>query len=164
MMELRVGLSCKLAVIRVGVPGNISSPDTMCKPSLSLGLMMLVESVLVSSQLVGGGGLVTLPAGWVYHDNLTLAVSKTAGVLAKELLAVERLRENERKVVSLQARERLVRLDPVPKYRVEKTIMIGSELPAEEVLAYGDSLSFSPPQDTRYSTVQDQGTEQYNTV
>ena len=128
-------------------------PGTMYNPSLSLAMMMMVESVLVSSQLVGGGGLVTLPAGWVYHDNLTLAVSKTAGALAKELLAVERHQENQRKVLSLQARERLVRLDPVPRYGVEK-IVIGTELPAEEVLAYGDSLSFSPPQDTRYSTVQ----------
>ena len=30
------------------------------------------RSVLVAGQLVGHRGLVSLPPGWVYHDNLTL--------------------------------------------------------------------------------------------
>ena len=35
-------------------------------------VVAVVRTVLVSGQLVGHRGLVSLPLDWVYHDNLTL--------------------------------------------------------------------------------------------
>ena len=89
----RTLLSCKLATRCVGVscgPGNMYkyitgnlsdqiSSDLLQSPLLVVVAAVLVavavvrrRSVLVSGQLVGHRGLVSLPPGWVYHDNLTL--------------------------------------------------------------------------------------------
>ena len=76
-------------------------------------------------------------------------MSKSAGKLARRLLAVE----EQRQVAGLQTRLRQAG-DRQPSYRQQTdSIAIGSQLPAEEVLAYGDSLYLSPPQNTRYNVL-----------
>lgn len=107
----------------------------------------MVRTVLVSGQLLGHRGLVSLPEDWVYHDNLTLTVSKSAGKLAKELEVREKHRESERKVLQLQRRERVT----VPRYDQQESQenLLGQEVAAQSVLAYGDSLSLQPVQNTR---------------
>ena len=128
-------------------------------------MVALVRTVLVSGQLVGHRGLVSLPLDWVYHDNLTLTgqisvqrsssiiclhsflVSKTAGRLAQELEVTEKHRESERKVLELQGRERVT----VPRYDQQESQenLLGQEVAAQSVLAYGDSLYLQPVQNTR---------------
>merc|ERR1711981_1122129 len=94
--------SCKLATRRVGVSCNHRNMERYTSGVL---LVLVVRTVLVSGQLVGHRGLVSLPPDWVYHDKLTLTVSKSAGKLAKLLEVTEKHRESERKVQQLQGRE-----------------------------------------------------------
>ena len=123
---------------------------------------MLVRTAVVSGQLVGHRGLVQ---DWVYHDNLTLAgqlslprssslslslslVSKTAGRLAQELEVLEKHRESERRILELQGRERLAE----PRYDQQESQenLLGQEVAAQSVLAYGDSLYLQPVENTRW--------------
>ena len=74
-------------------------------------------------------------------------VSKFAGRLAQELEVLEKHRESERRVLALQGRERVSE----PRYDQQESQenLLGKEVAAQSVMAYGDSLYLQPLQDTR---------------
>ena len=59
----------------------------------------------------------------------------------------EKHRESERKVLQLQGRERVT----VPRYDQQESQenLLGQEVGAQSVMAYGDSLYLQPVQNTR---------------
>ena len=63
------------------------------------------------------------------------------------LEVTEKHRESERRVLQLQRRERVT----VPRYDQEESQenLLGQEVAAQSVLAYGDSLSLQPVENTR---------------
>jgi len=100
----------------------------------------------VSSQF-GSRGVVKLPNGWVYHDNQTLDASRSAGRFALH----QQHRDNERRVLGLQGRipgaggnEEVMK----PSYGKSPN-KVGREQLAQEVLAFGDTLYFNPPEENR---------------
>ena len=76
-----------------------------------------------------------------------ILVSKSAGKLAKELEVTEKHRESERKLLKLQGRERVT--EPRYDHQESQENLLGQEVAAQSVLAYGDSLSLQPVQNTR---------------
>lgn len=111
---------------------------------------LLCVTVSASPQLIGHRGVVTLPQDWVYHDNFTLVASRQAARFA----ILEEHKENEKKVLAEQKRFRGGQVkqggsqEAEPSY-VQSPNKIGREFKAQEVLAYGDSLYFSPPEENR---------------
>ena len=63
------------------------------------------------------------------------------------LEVTEKHRESKRRVLQLQRRERVT----VPRYDQEESQenLLGQEVAAQSVLAYGDSQSLQPVQNTR---------------
>ena len=85
--------------------------------------------------------------GRLHSLSLSL-VSKTAGRLAQELEVLEKHRESERRILELQGRERLAE----PRYDQQESQenLLGQEVAAQSVLAYGDSLYLQPVENTRW--------------
>jgi len=113
-------------------------------------LFCLLALVSSSAQLIGNRGVVTLPRDWIYHDNFTLAASRGAARFA----ILEEHKENEKKVLVQQRRLRGGQVkqggsqEAEPAYR-QSPNKVGREFRAQEVLAYGDSLYFNPPEENR---------------
>jgi len=100
----------------------------------------------VSAQF-GSRGVVKLPDGWVYHDNQTLDASKNAARFALH----QQHRDNERRVLGLQGRIPGSGGNEVamkPSYG-DSPNKVGREQLAQEVLAFGDTLYFNPPEENR---------------
>ena len=112
-------------------------------------VLAVVFVASVSGQF-GSRGVVSLPPGWVYHDNLTLDASRAAARFA----IIQQHKESERKVLSLQGRFQTAGSgqDSVitPVYGQQTGGKVGREYQAQEVLAYGDALFFNPPEENRF--------------
>ena len=117
--------------------------------------MLMMSS---SGQLIGNRGVVTLPEGFVYHDNLTLAASRLAARSLEQFLKIFQINinfirfaflqehgENEKRIIKLQKNFGKVDLTKAiePEYR---------KSPNKVCESYLFNLSLSQNHDNNFST------------
>jgi len=112
-------------------------------------LIFILLSVRVSqshAQLVGSRGVVSLPEGFVYHDNETLDASKRAAEYARTFQVVEDHQVAQQKLIILQ-KDHLSK-EAEPKY-ANSVNKVGRKIPINSVLSFENSRLFNPPVENR---------------
>lgn len=106
-------------------------------------------AVIVSqshAQLVGSRGVVSLPEGFVYHDNETLDASKRAAEYARTFQVVEDHQVAQQKLIILQ-KDHLSK-EAEPKY-ANSLNKVGRKIALNSVLSFENSRLFNPPVENR---------------
>jgi len=109
-------------------------------------ILLAVAVPQSQAQLVGSRGVVSLPVGFVYHDNDTLDASKRAAEYARTFQVVEDHQVAQQKLITLQ-QDHLSK-ETEPKY-ANSLNKVGRQIPLNSILSYENSKLLNPPLENR---------------
>ena len=97
---------------------------------------------------MGSRGLVSLPTGFIYHDNETLDASREVAKYAKQYQEVSDHQVAQKRLISLQNGGNEV--SRVPKYTGTNN-RIGKEVSLNSILGFEESRQLTPPEENRFN-------------